>query len=136
MTDRQPLAGKLFKGVVCKGSYALGSACGHCDKCEAEQQYWCTMSKKSLRPAVDPYLIWSHEHGKWWAPGRAGYTSKISEAGRCTRASALAICVDAIPGTANRLGAMPELPVRLADLMEVLGSRQGALGAPGTSLWE
>lgn len=25
-----------FKGAVCRGSYALGTACGHCERCKAE----------------------------------------------------------------------------------------------------
>jgi hypothetical protein len=62
------------------------------------------------------YLIWSHEHGQWWRPGGHGYTPSPALAGRYNREDALAICIKAIPGTAERLGALPELPVRLADL--------------------
>lgn len=67
--------------------------------------------------ADETYLIWSHEHGKWWGPGGHGYSASIGRAGRYTRQAAIAICLKAIPGTANRLGALPELPVRLADVM-------------------
>lgn len=28
------------------------------------------------------WLIWSEEHGAWWAPGEHGYTRSIVEAGR------------------------------------------------------
>jgi hypothetical protein len=62
------------------------------------------------------YLIWSHEHGQWWKSAAHGYTSSPAEAGWYNREDALAICIKAIPGTAERLGALPELPVRLADL--------------------
>ena len=31
---------------------------------------------------MNPFLIWSEEHGAWWRPGRAGYTRSIREAGR------------------------------------------------------
>ncbi len=28
------------------------------------------------------YLIWSNEHGAWWAPGECGYTTVYEAAGR------------------------------------------------------
>jgi hypothetical protein len=65
----------------------------------------------------DPYLVWSHEHRGWWRPRCIGYTPRVSEAGRYTRDGALTICANAIPDTAQRIGALPEIPVRLADLM-------------------
>lgn len=63
----------------------------------------------------DVYLIWSNEHGAWWGPGRHGYVQRIEDAGTYSRASALQICVSAMPG---RFKGDPvhELPVRLADL--------------------
>jgi hypothetical protein len=73
---------------------------------------------------MGPYLIWSHEHGRWWLPGGRGYTTNLAEAGRYSRVRALTICARAIPGTAERLGALPELPVRLADLEAILYSHE------------
>jgi hypothetical protein len=64
----------------------------------------------------DIYLIFSFEHGAWWGPGECGYVRQLSKAGRYTRDRAVAICIKAIPGTSTRMGALPELPVRLADL--------------------
>jgi hypothetical protein len=64
----------------------------------------------------DPYLIWSHEHKRWWGPGESGYTRHVSQAGRYSHADAVAICAKAIPGNAKALGALPELPVRLSDV--------------------
>jgi hypothetical protein len=66
----------------------------------------------------DAYLIWSHEHAAWWRPGSVGYTEQLAEAGRYSRDDALTICRKA-PGWAKRLGALPELPIRLADLEEI-----------------
>ena len=46
----------------------------------------------------------------------------LNQAGRFTRAQAIAICRDALP-TAGRLGVISEIPVRLADLQAVLGGQ-------------
>lgn len=37
------------------------------------------------------FLIWSEEHGRWWAPNEWGYSNSIREAGRFTEARAKAI---------------------------------------------
>ena len=65
---------------------------------------------------TETYLIWSAEHQSWWGPGGCGYYRQLSRAGRYTRQQALDICTRAIPGTAERYGKLPELPVRLADV--------------------
>lgn len=67
----------------------------------------------------DRYLVWSHEHSMWWGPGGNGYTSSMAEAGRYSRERALEICLHAIPGTADRMGALPELPVREDDALSL-----------------
>jgi hypothetical protein len=41
------------------------------------------------------YVIWSFEHGGWWAPHRCGYVLTLPEAGRYTAEEALAILFDA-----------------------------------------
>ena len=64
----------------------------------------------------EAYLIWSHEHGAWWGPGRNGYVLQLCQAGRYSRQAAMEICTRAMPGTSTRIGALPELPVRLADV--------------------
>lgn len=32
----------------------------------------------------DAWVIWSYEHNAWWRPGRMGYTTLLTEAGRYT----------------------------------------------------
>jgi hypothetical protein len=34
------------------------------------------------------YVIWSIEHGRWWAPNSLGYVASLRGAGRYTRAEA------------------------------------------------
>lgn len=68
----------------------------------------------------DSYLIWSHEHSAWWATGGHGYHRRLTLAARFSREQAMDICVKAMPGTAAHLGALPELPVREADVKEML----------------
>lgn len=41
---------------------------------------------------MDEYLIWSEEHGSWWAPHERGYTHSIRAAGRYPFHSAKLIC--------------------------------------------
>jgi hypothetical protein len=74
------------------------------------------MSESRTRNEIDLYLIWSHEHRAWWK-GPSGYTPHLSEALQVDRARALQICRHAMPGTAARMSALPELPVRLFDVL-------------------
>lgn len=41
------------------------------------------------------YLIWSEERGRWWRPGRRGYTYYIQEAGRYSEQEANEIVTEA-----------------------------------------
>lgn len=64
----------------------------------------------------DCYLIWSNEYRAWWRPNARGYTLSIGRAGRYTRELALLHCrvrdqADGEP--------LPEIPVRVEDLMEI-----------------
>lgn len=76
----------------------------------------------------DKYLIWSHEHGGWWGPDRCGYPKRFSHAGRYTREQALQICVDAIPGTAARMRALPEIPIKESDIHDMIERYPYAVG--------
>jgi hypothetical protein len=84
----------------------------------------------------DVYLIWSHEHGAWWRDGGHGYTRSLAEAGRTDRAHALHICANAIPATAARHGALPELPVRLADVEMMRDRFRGTYPGTPRESWE
>jgi hypothetical protein len=46
-------------------------------------------------PAEPMFVIWSHEHRRFWAPHSRGYTWILSHAGRYTRAEAEKICAGA-----------------------------------------
>jgi hypothetical protein len=76
----------------------------------------------------DPYLIWSVEHNSWWGPARCGYVRSVAQAGRYTHAEALEICIRAIPGTSTDMGALPELPVRLADVGAMIAAYDREFG--------
>ncbi len=81
------------------------------------------------------YLIWSHEHGAWWQPRELGYTTHFYMAGRYTRADALRICEKAMPGTARKLGALPELPVRADDMHILVDRYRGSYPGSPTEPW-
>lgn len=65
---------------------------------------------------MNDYLIWSNEHRAWWGPDRAGYRKRVAEAGRYSHEQAIQICFEAMPGTTQRIGMLPELPVRAIDV--------------------
>jgi len=69
------------------------------------------------QPANSPWLVWSHEHNAFWRPDRAGYTPKIEQAGRYSRAEAEKICRDARYGQGENV-LPPEIcfPAPEADL--------------------
>jgi hypothetical protein len=67
----------------------------------------------------ETYLVWSNEHRGWWKPGGYGYSPGLRGAGHFTREHALRICREALP-TAAHIGLISEVPVRMADLAEVL----------------
>jgi len=62
------------------------------------------------------YFIWSNEHRAWWRAGRGGYSNGLAYAGVYSRADAIAICNEAIPGAAA-LGMLSEIPVRVEDVL-------------------
>jgi hypothetical protein len=54
------------------------------------------------------YVIWSFEHGGWWASHRCGYVPTLSLAGRYTAEEALVILFGASHSHELRETAMPE----------------------------
>jgi hypothetical protein len=67
----------------------------------------------------DLYLVWSNEHRGWWKAGGWGYDAGLKMAGRFSRDEAIRICREALP-TAARLRVISEIPVRVADVIEML----------------
>jgi len=76
-------------------------------------------------PDDDLYLVWSHEHSAWWGPGACGYVKSHAGAGRYSRAQALRICGRALPN-AVRYGCFSEIPVRVADLRDMIAGSEWA----------
>lgn len=62
---------------------------------------------------TDLYLIWSNQHRAWWRHKSAGYTTKVSSAGRYSHEEAIKICAGAHGGWNKDIP--PEIPVRLDD---------------------
>lgn len=62
-------------------------------------------------------LIWSNEHRLWRGPDDEDYTGRLSRAGRYPLGVALRICRQAILVSGHRLAALPEIPVRLDDVL-------------------
>lgn len=52
---------------------------------------------------AEPWVIWSFEHGAWWAPAECGYVEALDDAGIYTEARARAIEADANIVTINEL---------------------------------
>ena len=63
------------------------------------------------------YLIWSEEHGAWWRPNHAGYTTSMKRAGRYPTPVAQAICVNANAG-----GTFCEVMVEITPVMDAMCS--------------
>jgi hypothetical protein len=55
------------------------------------------------------YLIWSEEHGAWWRPAKWGYSQRIRDAGRYSKADADEIVRNANFREFNEI-AIPEPP--------------------------
>jgi hypothetical protein len=61
-----------------------------------------------------PFVVWSFEHDAWWGPGRMGYTTDLTKAGRYSEADATDIVAKA-----NRYRSIPyERAMTLVDAME------------------
>lgn len=70
-------------------------------------------AKLPAEPAPE-YVVWSNEHRAWWGPNRAGYCTKLENAGRYDREAALAIC-DGARGGRQYNDNPSEVPVLFAD---------------------
>jgi hypothetical protein len=77
---------------------------------------------------VDAYLIWSRKHRLWLlGPGGHGYVQDLSKAGRYSRREALDICTRAMSVDSTRIGALADLPVRLADIEAMVSGYKARL---------
>ena len=64
-------------------------------KTEKEAAEFCLQVKKAAQAPGRSWLIWSQEHGAWWAPFRLGYTRDLNCAGRYSFQEATRICAEA-----------------------------------------
>ena len=85
---------------------------------------------------TDSYLIWSHFHFAWRGPDRCVLTRLLGQAGRYSHAEAIDICASAIPGMGLLAGALPELPVREADVMAMRDRFHDAFPDAENEDWE
>jgi hypothetical protein len=84
----------------------------------------------------ETYLVWSMEHCGWWHCQGHGYTAKLSEARGFSRADALKVCTEAIPGQAARHGYLPELPVACEDIENMQQVYHTDFPSLPTECWE
>lgn len=97
-----------------------------CDPSEGEIEVHGRRVKEGSSPALaarqrkghqmeEQYLVWSHEHGAWWRPNRAGYTVHLEDAGLYSRDEAISICAESRDGWGMRQDVPSEIPVRGGD---------------------
>ncbi len=48
-----------YKDVTCRGSYALGTACGHCERCKEEKDCMFQSTEPVLKQVLQPSLAWA-----------------------------------------------------------------------------
>lgn len=96
---------RLLRGSVAgKVRDSNGNTCG---------SWSLAVQEEAAAAQVDPYLIWSNEHRRWWKPDEHGY-GQLGEAGLYSRAEAMRICKGALAGW-DGVNPPNEIPVLLAD---------------------
>jgi len=60
---------KTYQGVICRGCYALGTACGRCEKCEDERKQFMAAGKpdpKKPWPSPSSEMLETPEFSAVW----------------------------------------------------------------------
>jgi hypothetical protein len=69
-------------------------------------------------PEHEICVIWCQQIGAWWGPDARGYVTQLKDAGRFPRDVAIRLCAGAV--LAAEAGELPEMPVRLVDVVSII----------------
>jgi hypothetical protein len=83
-------------------------------------------------PEDEIYLVWSQEKKTWWGADARSYV-RLAQAGRFHRTEAIRLCAGAVL-TAGA-GALPELPVRLVDVVSTITAYEMMTGNYTWDCW-
>jgi len=77
--------------------------------------------------------VWSQQMRAWWGPDARSYVREFAQAGRFRRADAIRLCAGSIlaPGP----GTLPELPVRLVDVVGTITAYEMMTGNYSWGRW-
>lgn len=110
-TGDDPLVSDEPPCEIC-GRMADDCVCPECPKCGAAGDPRCAR-EHGLKQVV----IWSGEHGAYWRPNRAGYTTDSADAGRYHRDDAIRIISGCGPEKKIQLVPVAALPMNEAEVL-------------------
>ena len=128
-TPTQEQDGKLLEAVRIIDDWLQRTDLSTMSTNRAAHGLVAALESAGLTVGRDTYLVWSNQHRAWWRANSAGYTIRLSEAGRYNRDEAIRICAHAHGGW--KTGLMPpEIPVREEDALDTFLTWLTALPTP------